>query len=126
MFMTLEDFNKLGTGEATFELFQCCGSIHWASLLMRDFPFASEKVLIEKATVAWYDKCNAGDWLEAFSHHPLIGDKASLQDKFGGKEQAAVMTANERVIDALAKANHAYLKKYKFVFIICATGKSVE
>jgi 2-oxo-4-hydroxy-4-carboxy-5-ureidoimidazoline decarboxylase len=34
--------------------------------------------------------------------------------------------AQEEVIQALFEANQAYLAKYGFIFIICATGKSAS
>jgi len=121
--MTLEAFNKLEREAAAKELFNCCGSQKWVSLLMNDFPFASEQVLVDKATSIWYGACHSEDWLESFTHHPQIGDKKSLQQKFAGKEQSGVASAPEELIDALAKANEVYLKKFGFIFIVCATGK---
>jgi 5-hydroxyisourate hydrolase/2-oxo-4-hydroxy-4-carboxy-5-ureidoimidazoline decarboxylase len=122
--MTLEGFNKLDRDNAAKELFNCCGSIKWVSAVMEKFPFASERVLVETATSAWYDNCHHEDWLESFTHHPQIGNKKSLQQKFAGKEQAGVASATDEVIDALAKANADYLSKFGFIFIVCATGKS--
>lgn len=124
--MTLKDFNKLDRDTASAELFSCCGSCNWVSLLMQKFPFRSQETLIEKARTVWYDACNKNDWLESFSHHPKIGDRKSLTQKFAGKEQAGVASATEEIIDALAKANSEYEKKFGFIFIVCATGKSPE
>ena len=124
--MTLEDFNKLETDSAAKELFQCCGSEKWVSLLMQDFPFASEKVLVERATAIWYYGCSKPDWLASFTHHPRIGDKTSLEKKFAAKEQAAVATATDAVIESLLTANKYYENKFGFIFIICATGRSAE
>ncbi len=121
--MTLEAFNGLDKETAAKGLFQCCGSSKWVSLLMNDFPFVSERSLVEKATTAWYDKCKEDDWLESFTHHPQIGDKKSMQQKFAGKEQAEVASATDNVINALIKANANYLQQFGFIFIVCATGK---
>ncbi len=121
--MTLDEFNKLDKETAAKELFNCCSAEKWVSLLMQDFPFVSEKVLVEKATTAWYDTCKRADWLESFTHHPQIGDKKSLEQKFAGKEQAGVASATEDVINALTKANTDYQQKFGFIFIVCATGK---
>jgi 5-hydroxyisourate hydrolase/2-oxo-4-hydroxy-4-carboxy-5-ureidoimidazoline decarboxylase len=93
---------------------------------MQKFPFGSQEALIGKAGEAWYDECNKNDWLESFSHHPKIGDKKSLTEKFAGKEQANVASATKEIIDALAKANKDYEKKFGFIFIVSATGKSPE
>ncbi len=124
--MTLKEFNELGKQKAAEELFDCCGSAKWVSLLMKDFPFASEGMLVKKATAVWYNECSTDDWLEAFTYHPKIGDKKSLEKKFAGKEQLGVATAPNTIIEALLKANAEYEKKYEFIFIVCATGKAAE
>jgi 5-hydroxyisourate hydrolase/2-oxo-4-hydroxy-4-carboxy-5-ureidoimidazoline decarboxylase len=128
--MTLIDFNKLGKGEAEKMLATCCGSTKWWSLLSAGFPFESENEILSLAEKAWYDECGEADWLEAFTHHPKIGDTKSLAEKFAstqhlaGNEQAGVNTASQKLIEELANANAEYEAKYGFIFIVCATGKS--
>ena len=122
--MTLSSFNNLDKETAAEKLFSCCGSSKWVSLMMKDFPFESGKVMKEKAIAAWYNECGKEDWLESFTHHPKIGDKKRLSEKFAGKEQESVASASDEIIEALAKANKEYEKKFGFIFIVCATGKS--
>jgi 5-hydroxyisourate hydrolase/2-oxo-4-hydroxy-4-carboxy-5-ureidoimidazoline decarboxylase len=124
--MTLEKFNGFDRDTAAKELFQCCGSQHWVSLMMNRFPFGSEQDLVTAATDIWYGQCQREDWLESFTHHPRIGDKSSLEKKFAGKEQAGVATAPDTVIESLLQANHDYEEKFGFIFIVCATGKSAD
>ncbi len=124
--MTLQEFNTIKKSTVTKELFSCCGSDKWVSLLMKFFPFASEAELVSKATAIWYNECKKEDWLESFTHHPEIGDVKSLAEKFAGKEQAGVGAAPKETIEALAKANADYKKKFGFIFIVCATGKKAD
>jgi len=124
--MTLSSFNNLDKETVAKKLFSCCGSRKWVSLMMETFPYESGKTMVEKATVAWYDKCDKEDWLESFTHHPKIGDRKSLSEKFAGKEQESVASASGEIIEALAKANKEYEKKFGFIFIVCATGKSAS
>jgi len=124
--MTLHDFNKLDNEEAAKQLFACCGSSKWSSLLMKQFPFKDENDLVARAEDYWYNECTEADWLEAFTHHPRIGDVKSLAEKFAGKEQAAVGSASKETIGALAKTNEVYENKFGFIFIVCATGRSAE
>jgi 5-hydroxyisourate hydrolase/2-oxo-4-hydroxy-4-carboxy-5-ureidoimidazoline decarboxylase len=91
--------------------------------MMKEFPFSSERLMVERATEAWYSDCSGDDWLESFTHHPQIGDKSSLQQRFAGKEQAGVVAASDKVIDELASANAIYFQKFGFIFIVCASGK---
>ncbi len=122
--MTLQEFNTLDKEAAAGLLMSCCGSSNWVSLMMQRFPFANEKELIAVATDIWYEQCKVADWLESFTHHPKIGDVKSLSEKFAGKEQESVSAASAEIINALAKANAGYEKKFGFIFIVCATGKS--
>ncbi len=122
--MNLLAFNTLAEEAARKELFACCGSEKWASAMMRHFPFASEKQLVDLSAKIWYDECTEADWRESFTHHPKIGDVQSLTEKFAGKEQAGVAVATSETIEALAKANTDYENKFGFIFIVCATGKS--
>ncbi len=122
--MTLKDFNELGSETAAKELFSCCGSALWVSLMMKQFPFTSGSALVNAAASVWYDECKKADWLESFTHHPKIGDANSGKEKFAGKEQSGVAAASGEVIEALAKANNEYKNKFNFIFIVCATGKS--
>ena len=88
-------------------------------------------VALSAARIEWFG-LSEPDWLEAFSHHPRIGDRAALEARFpkthdlSAKEQAGVAKAGEDVLTALAEGNNAYFDKFGFIFIVCATGKSAE
>lgn len=122
--MTLDEFNREDPSAAKAALLQCCGSEKWARIMMKDFPFPIEQQLIARAADAWYNHCEAKDWLQAFAQHPRIGDVKSLTDRFAGTEQAGVAKASPELIRELAAANQAYEEKFNFIFIVCATGRS--
>ncbi|HXG70816.1 MAG TPA: 2-oxo-4-hydroxy-4-carboxy-5-ureidoimidazoline decarboxylase [Gemmatimonadaceae bacterium] len=117
--------------EARQILTRACGSTRWIDRMMSRRPFGSDRKLLFAARNEWFGLTEA-DWLEAFSHHPKIGDRASLEARFpathelSSKEQAGVGGANAEVIAALADANQRYLERFGFIFIVCATGKSAE
>lgn len=130
--MTLENLNRLNEKEAKAGLGKCCGSPVWVDAMINARPFASEQDLLRKADDVWFHQCNEKDWLEAFRHHPKIGDLKSVEEKFAstkelaGAEQAGVETASAAVIAELVQGNIDYEKKFGFIFIICATGKTAE
>lgn len=126
MFMNIEVFNKLPKEEVEKALFSCCGSMKWVENVMQAYPFADEKILLSQSIDSWYEKCDDADYLEAYGHHPEIGDVNSLTKKNAGKEQASISTASIQTIENLSKANFEYNQKYGFIFIICATGKSAS
>ena len=70
--------------------------------------------------------------MEAFAHHPKIGDLKGLEEKFAstkawaGAEQAGVQQAGKQIVEEMAKLNEDYEKKFGFIFIVCATGKTAE
>lgn len=112
-------------------LTRACGSTRWVERMMARRPFANQARLLFAARVEWFGLTEA-DWLEAFSHHPRIGDRASLAARFpathdlSAREQAGVGAAREETLDALARANDDYVARFGFIFIVCATGKSAE
>jgi 2-oxo-4-hydroxy-4-carboxy-5-ureidoimidazoline decarboxylase len=112
-------------------LSRACGSSRWITLMMARRPFGSEEALLSLARSEWFSLGEA-DWLEAFSRHPKIGDRASLAARFPAthdlstKEQARVGGGNSEVLAALADANEIYCERFGFIFIVCATGKSAE
>jgi OHCU decarboxylase len=120
------------TPEVARELLtRACGSTRWVDRMMARRPFGTDRKLLFVARNEWFGLTEA-DWLEAFSHHPRIGDRAALAARFpathdlSSKEQARLNGANADVIDALAEANDSYLDRFGFIFIVCATGKSAD
>ncbi|MGZ5189782.1 MAG: 2-oxo-4-hydroxy-4-carboxy-5-ureidoimidazoline decarboxylase, partial [Flavisolibacter sp.] len=130
--MTLDEFNKQEKAIASDSLFSCCSAEKWTMILFQDFPFQSVKQLIARASSIWYEECIEDDWLEAFSHHPKIGDVKNLEEKFAStkdlamNEQSAVRYASTDLISKLADANKSYEEKFGFIFIVSASGKSAE
>ena len=127
----LARFNSLPAAEAETVLLQCCGSKEWARRTIAARPFANFDQLSEKAEQVWWS-LPSEDWLEAFHSHPKIGEKkapAATSDqskRWSEAEQAAVNTAAEETLRELANLNHQYEKKFGYIFIVCATGKSSD
>ncbi len=123
--------NTASPDEARKILLRACGSIRWVDRMMQRRPFGNDARLLFAARNEWFGLTEA-DWLEAFSHHPRIGDRASLAARFpashdlSAQEQARVGGANAEVLDALAEANAQYFDRFGFIFIVCATGKTAE
>jgi 2-oxo-4-hydroxy-4-carboxy-5-ureidoimidazoline decarboxylase len=118
--------------ETARELLQrCCGATAWVGRMMARRPFGSREALVAAARDEWFQLGHA-DWLEAFNHHPKIGDRDSLRQRFARtahlseREQAGVDGAAEHVLEALAEANREYQRRFGYIFIVCASGKSAE
>ena len=129
--MTLNDLNALSIQEASSWFEQCCASKTWVYQMVKARPYSDKNALVNQAKSAWA-KCSGDDYLEAFTAHPMIGDVDSLRKKFAktkaiaAGEQSGTASASEAVLRQLKEANHAYLDKHGFIFIICATGLSAQ
>lgn len=129
--MTLSDLNALSPTARAEALATCCGATAWVAALSQQFPFATAEVLFAEAERIWQNLTEA-DWREAFTHHPKIGDVNALKEKFASTatwaagEQGAVRQASQDTLEALAAGNDAYERKFGYIFIVCATGKSAQ
>lgn len=127
--MTLQELNLLDTSSLEAEFFKCCGCTAWTKKLIQFVPFSSLQSLLQQSDDIW-KRCNKQDALEAFSHHPKIGDLKSLEKKFASTkqwasgEQAGMDEASQQVLKQLADGNKRYEEKFGYIFIVCATGKT--
>lgn len=126
--MTLDELNGLPEAEALDAFGICCGSSRWAREMASRRPYGTREALFDAAGRRWA-ALTKPDRLEAFEHHPRIGER-QLREKFGatapwaGQEQSGVRTATEDLLAALAQGNRDYERRFGHIFLVCATGKS--
>ncbi len=130
--MSAAEILNLQTLEQARETLQrCCAADAWIEAMIERRPFANMTDLQSAADDA-AKAMTRDDWLQAFSGHPRIGDVNSLREKFASTkawasgEQAEVEHAAEEVLNELAAGNDAYVSKFGYIFIVCATGKSAD
>jgi len=121
--MTLREFNRLDPGTAAAMLLQACGSQEWATQLVAQRPFQTKAELLDAGDRVWLTMAEA-DQLEAFAAHPRIGEAG--KSPFSQAEQRAALDARADVKQRLAELNAAYDRKFGFIFIVFASGKSPE
>ena len=122
----MEPWRKLdlaSPSEARSMLTGCCGSARWVDAMLARRPFERMTTLIESSASIWRGLSHA-DWLEAFSHHPKIGDRSA--QGIAKREQSAAASASAVIAGQLADVNREYEARFGYIFIICATGKSAE
>jgi 2-oxo-4-hydroxy-4-carboxy-5-ureidoimidazoline decarboxylase len=128
---SLERLNSLTASEAVAEFVKCCGSSSWARRIAAERPFASSEELFKVADRIWWS-LETDDWLEAFSSHPKIGETTASGTTFNevqswaGQEQSGARNAAEDVARSLKELNREYEKKFGYIYIVCATGKSAD
>ncbi|MGJ8662439.1 MAG: 2-oxo-4-hydroxy-4-carboxy-5-ureidoimidazoline decarboxylase [Marinicella sp.] len=129
--MNLTQLNQLSTDDLIKTLKTCCGANAWCNAMAHFHPFPSIEMLHVTCDTIWQE-LDDEDYLEAFTHHPMIGDLNALKEKFqdtaawAGDEQQGSNHASDETLLELQSANQAYLKKFGFIFIVCATGKSAS
>ena len=127
--MNLAELNELTAQDAEAEFLKCCGSQAWAQAMAASRPFATEEELFAEADDASASLADE-DWLEAFCAHPKIGEKKAMtaqsqqEQSWSSHEQLAMQSASADTVAQLAEGNHEYEKRFGFIFIVCASGKS--
>lgn len=113
-------------------LLRTCGSSRWVTAMIAERPFRDAAHLFSAASRHWKDSTRA-DLLEAFAHHPRIGDAASAKTPndargaaWAAKEQAGAASGSDETKQRLAEGNRAYEARFGHVYLVCATGKSAE
>ena len=92
-------------------------------------PFQDLASLEEAADRIW-NGLGPKDWLEAFAGHPKIGARqaerrqSKQSSQWSAQEQSGTQQAASETLSALAEANIEYERRFGYIFIVCATGKS--
>jgi len=128
--VNLTELNQGDSEQARIELLKCCGSRKWVNNILAARPFSSVDQLHAQAKDIWLE-LDKDDYLDAFAAHPKIGEskvpeKAKNTESWTREEQAGMLNAADPVKLELEKQNYKYEKKFGYIFIVCATGKSAE
>ena len=125
--MSPAELNTLAAPDLRAAFTRCCGATAWVDRMSAARPFA-DRAALHAAADAAATGLTRTDWLGAFSHHPRIGDGSALREKFGATadwaagEQQGASAAGEATLEALAVGNRAYVARFGYIFIVCATG----
>jgi OHCU decarboxylase len=121
--------NTSPMSDVSSALTNCCGSRAWADRMLAARPFADADELFAASDHVWQTLTSA-DYLEAFRAHPRIGERAAAgsgqHSRWSADEQSGAGRATGDVRGALAEANDEYERRFGFIFIVCATGKSAD
>jgi 2-oxo-4-hydroxy-4-carboxy-5-ureidoimidazoline decarboxylase len=128
--LTIAELDAIQPSDFVAHIERCCGSSRWVAEMQNRRPYKDATTLHQTADQVWASM-HREDILEAFSHHPQIGaNVASLREKFSNtaawsaSEQSGVAAADEGTLQSLAKANQAYVNKFGYIFIVCASGQT--
>ena len=92
--------------DARFHLQRCCGAASWVAGMLARRPYGSSAALSAAADEV-LERMSPADYVEAFAHHPRIGEDARrMAERFTSTaawstdEQSAVGAASGDVLDA--------------------------
>ena len=126
--MDIEQFNQLPPAEARAAIESCVAIPAWQQQLVAARPFLSVQQALDYAdglSRQWQQT----ELAQAFSAHPRIGERASGQrahQQASRSEQAAVLTADSQVRQAIADGNQAYEARFGRIFLIRAKGRTPQ
>jgi len=127
--MSLDKINNASPDKG-FDIFEsCCCAPNWIKKMIQATPFVDKAALLAASEKA-FSELNEQDYLIAFQGHPQIGDLNTLHKKYANtsgtasNEQAGMSVAESTVLEEMVALNKAYLDKFGFIFIVCASGKS--
>jgi allantoicase len=125
----LVKLNTLDEKKARALALSFCGAEAFADAFVERRPYSSMRELFEEAAQVWWGLPQKA-WLEAYAAHPRLGAKkkaATATRKSAGwskGEQKGVGSGEKDVLARLEKQNAAYFKKFGFIFILFASGRS--
>src|SRR5687768_3337848 len=99
--------------EARELLRTCCGASRWIDRMLTRRPFGAREAALRVAREEWF-ALSPNDWIEAFNHHPRIGDRDAVRTRFNAtrdmseREQSGVSGASEEVLMGLVDGNREY------------------
>jgi len=131
MNQSVDRLNELSADDAQADFLKCCGSQVWAQKMAEARPFATEIELLEAGERIWRS-LGEEDWQEAFRAHPRIGEtkaaagQSETAQKWSAQEQSQSQNVAADVMAALAERNGEYERRFGFIFIVCATGKTAD
>ncbi|MHC9291465.1 2-oxo-4-hydroxy-4-carboxy-5-ureidoimidazoline decarboxylase [Mycobacterium sp. LTG2003] len=119
----VEAFNALSDAERTRLLLEVCSAPTWARRLVAGGPFGDVGAVLERADRVLAELPDA-ELDEALAGHPRIG--ATPGNRSSAREQAGVSAAPDAVKAALAAKNAEYEEKFRYVYLVCASGRSAD
>jgi 2-oxo-4-hydroxy-4-carboxy-5-ureidoimidazoline decarboxylase len=129
--ISIEELDSLPRDAAAEILSSCCGSTRWTAAMVARRPFGTREALLRAADEEW-NRLSPSDWLEAFSHHPRIGERRATARvdararRWSEAEQSRAAGSHDRVKQELANAQREYETRFGHIFLICAAGKTSE
>ena len=98
MTITVAQLDTMPETEAAFKLAACCGSSKWVGGDgARGARFTSREHAARCGGRGLRGPWTRSDWLEAFSHHPRIGEKRATRERLHDGDELVARASSRRV-----------------------------
>ena len=127
----LQQLNAMDDHQARAALRDCCGAPRWIERIIGARPFEEAEHLFAASEQAFRD-LSREEWVEALRHHPRIGEKKADRPQsnrsmaWSATEQAGTANATSSDLAGLISLNQQYERRFGFVFLICASGRTLD
>ena len=127
----LQQINAMDEHEAHEAFKDCCAAPGWIVGMTAARPFNSVEALFAAAD-AQAAALSREEWLEALQHHPRIGEKKAERgqsvtaEAWSAREQSGVEHEHPSELADMAELNRAYEARFGYVFVVCATGRTLR
>ena len=131
MTITIAELDSVPRDAAIEFLSSCCGSTRWSEAMVARRPFVTCDALLQAADEEW-KRLSPNDWLEAFAHHPRIGERRAAAHvdararRWSESEQSSAASSDDGAKQRLAAAQHEYEARFGHIFLISASGKGSQ
>ena len=121
-------FNELPTRAVQQALLECCAAPRWAEQMAAARPYASAEAAIRQSR-AIVASLTVTELAEALAGHPRIGERpdgggTSQAAGWSGREQSGVDPGDATTARALAEANLEYERRFRHIYLVCASGRT--
>lgn len=127
--VTVNQLDEMPVDEASELLRQCCGSSRWVSMMLARRPFRFRDSVFFAADLFW-KSLTVRDCMEAFAHHPRIGEKAGAAPQgergasWSALEQSGMDLVEAELRKEIAETNREYEARFGYIYIVSAQGKT--
>jgi OHCU decarboxylase len=127
--ITVSQLDEMPSDEAGALLKECCGSSRWVAMMLARRPFRFRDSVFFAADMFW-KSLTMRDRMEAFAHHPRIGEKsgAKPQGELGARwsalEQSGMDVVEAELRKEIAEINREYEDRFGYIYIVSAQGKT--
>ncbi|UTA48283.1 2-oxo-4-hydroxy-4-carboxy-5-ureidoimidazoline decarboxylase [Simiduia sp. 21SJ11W-1] len=123
--LSLAQFNESAEDSARAVMLNVCRCGDWADAMVAGRPYGDVHQILHAARTHW--RGDEAQLLEACSGHAKIGDtRAIAKGGHSAREQGQVASASDQLLAELAALNGEYQKKFGFIYLVCASGRSPD